>query len=224
MRTVAVFSRQVICVWTLGLTSLTQGLFQLSLPAPNDAPSRSSTATGAQRRSHLGVRRFALNQIHMLIFTIMHGIFSLYIKLRQFWNVVCYQTSSVLYYHHGTPQYIQRDVMGLEKKPKHLSAVLKMDDHPKAKADLERLIDQTAELATWCACADIPTLSVYEKTGKDFSYFVLAKSMADRRRRRVEETHASGLRGSEPEVYLLFRRTPPDTLLDVSPQGRSLPE
>ena len=96
----------------------------------------------------------------------MHAFFSLYIRTRQIWNVVCYQLSSVIYYHHGTPQYIQKDVMGLQRKPKHLSAVLKVGDQPKAKADLELLIDQTAELATWCACADIPMLSVYEKTGR----------------------------------------------------------
>ena len=138
---------------------------QLALPAPNE-PTTISGSTSTQRRSRLGVRRFIKNQIHMFIYIVMHGIFSLYLRIRQFWNVVCYQTSSVLYYHHGTPQYIQKDVMGLERKPKHLSAVLKVEGHHKAKADLERLIDQTAELATWCTCADIPMLSVYEKTGK----------------------------------------------------------
>lgn len=139
-------------------------MLQLRLPTPNEPTSRAPTAT-TQRRPHLGVRRFIKNQIHLLIFTIMHGVFSLYIRSRQIWNIICYQASSVLYYHHGTPQYIQKDVMGLQRKPKHLSAVLKLGDHPKGKADLERLIDQTAELATWCACAEIPMLSVYEKTG-----------------------------------------------------------
>lgn len=82
------------------------------------------------------------------------------------WNVVCYQASSVLYYHHATPQYIRRDVGGLDKKPNHLSAILKVEENQRVKADLDRLIEETAELATWCACANIPMLSVYEKTGK----------------------------------------------------------
>ena len=113
----------------------------------------------------MGVRRFLQNQLHVLVFAILHGIFSLYIRIRQTVNVVCYQVSSVLYYHHATPQYIRKDVMGLQRRPKHLSAILKAEENHRAKADVERLIDETAELATWCACAEIPMLSVYEKTG-----------------------------------------------------------
>lgn len=141
---------------------LTKG--QTNLPAPAELPlvSRSSPS---QRRSRLGVRRFLQNQLHVLVFAILHGIFSLYIRIRQTVNVVCYQVSSVLYYHHATPQYIRKDVMGLQRRPKHLSAILKAEENHRAKADLERLIDETAELATWCACAEIPMLSVYEKTG-----------------------------------------------------------
>lgn len=95
----------------------------------------------------------------------MHGIFSLYIKTRQMWNVVCYQTSSVLKYHHGTPQYIKKDVMAIKKMPKHLSVILKLEENHRTKADLDRLLDEVAEIATWCACAEIPMFSVYEKTG-----------------------------------------------------------
>jgi dehydrodolichyl diphosphate syntase complex subunit NUS1 len=95
----------------------------------------------------------------------MHGIFSLYIKLRQTWNVVGYQVSSVVKYHHGTPQYIKKDLLGLSKKPKHLSVILKLEENHRTKADVERLLDEVAEIATWCACAEIPMLSVYEKTG-----------------------------------------------------------
>jgi dehydrodolichyl diphosphate syntase complex subunit NUS1 len=113
----------------------------------------------------LGVRRFFQNQINVLIFSILHGIFSLYIRVRQLWNRICYQISSVLYYHHGTPQYIKRDITALKKKPNHLSVILKLEENHRAKADLERLIDEVAEIATWCACAEIPMLSVYEKTG-----------------------------------------------------------
>lgn len=96
----------------------------------------------------------------------MHGIFSLYIKSRQTWHGVSYQISSILYYHHATPQYIRRDIGGLTKKPKHLSTILKTEGKHRAKNDLDRLIDETAELATWCACAEIPMLSIYEKSGE----------------------------------------------------------
>lgn len=30
---------------------------------------------------------------------------------------------------------------------------------------LEALVDEVAEIAAWCACVGIPTLSVYERTG-----------------------------------------------------------
>jgi dehydrodolichyl diphosphate syntase complex subunit NUS1 len=119
----------------------------------------------AKRTSRLGVRRFIKSQLFVLIFAIMHGFFSLYIRIRRSWNMVCYQISSVLYYHHSTPQYIQKDVAGLTKMPKHLSAILKSEG-PRTTAELDRLVDETAELATWSACAGIPMLSVYEKTGE----------------------------------------------------------
>ena len=53
----------------------------------------------------------------------------------------------------------------MKKKPNHLSVILKLEENHRAKADVERLIDEVAEIATWCACAEIPLLSVYEKTG-----------------------------------------------------------
>ncbi|KAI6785881.1 undecaprenyl pyrophosphate synthase-like protein [Emericellopsis cladophorae] len=136
-----------------------------SLPAPAENRQPTSTLSAKpERRSRLGIRKFTMHQIHVLIFACMHGLFSLYIRIRQVINVVSYQLSSVLYYHHATPQYIQKDVSRLNKLPKHLSAILKSDNR-RAAVDLDRLVDETAELATWCACAEIPQLSVYEKTG-----------------------------------------------------------
>jgi dehydrodolichyl diphosphate syntase complex subunit NUS1 len=128
-----------------------------------------SKGAHVQRRSRLGVRRFLKNQVFVFVFALMHGIFSLYIKSRQTWHGVAYQISSILYYHHATPQYIRRDVEGLNKKPKHLSAILKTEVDHRAKTDVDRLIEETAELATWCACAEIPMLSIYEKSGKRIS-------------------------------------------------------
>ncbi|KJZ76575.1 hypothetical protein HIM_03911 [Hirsutella minnesotensis 3608] len=141
-----------------------QRLLDANLPAPNEIPSVARSSP-VHQRSRLGVRRFIRNQIHVLVFAILHGVFSLYIRVRQLVNVLSYRISSVLYYHHATPEYIRKDVMGLSRRPKHLSAILKAEENQRAKADLERLIDETAELATWCACAEIPMLSIYEKTG-----------------------------------------------------------
>jgi len=35
----------------------------------------------------------------------------------------------------------------------------------KGGAGLEALLDEVAEVSAWCACAGIPMLSIYEKTG-----------------------------------------------------------
>ena len=73
---------------------------------------------------------------------------------------------AILYYHHRTPELIQKDVRGLSRLPEHLSVMLKLEDGGRGGAALEALVDELAEIAAWCACVGIPTLSVYEKTGK----------------------------------------------------------
>jgi len=72
---------------------------------------------------------------------------------------------AILYYHHRTPELIQKDVKGLSRLPEHLSVILKLEDEAKGGAGLEGLVDEVAEIAAWCACAGISTLSIYERTG-----------------------------------------------------------
>lgn len=60
---------------------------------------------------------------------------------------------------------IQKDVKRLEKKPKILSVVLKLEDDGKGGAELERLVNEVAEISAWCASAEIPVLNIYERTG-----------------------------------------------------------
>lgn len=43
---------------------------------------------------------------------------------------------------------------------------MKLEDGGRGGAGLEALVDEVAEIAAWCACAGIPTLSVYEQTGR----------------------------------------------------------
>lgn len=75
---------------------------------------------------------------------------------------------AILYYHHRTPELIQKDVKGLDRLPKHLSVILKLEDG--GRGGLEALVDEVAEISAWCACVGIPMLSVYEQTGKLSSY------------------------------------------------------
>jgi len=40
-----------------------------------------------------------------------------------------------------------------------------MENEGRGSAALERLINEAADIAAWCASAGIPQLSIYEKTG-----------------------------------------------------------
>ncbi|RDA91505.1 hypothetical protein CP533_4562 [Ophiocordyceps camponoti-saundersi (nom. inval.)] len=140
-------------------------LLSASLPAPGEIPAVARSSKAPRWRSHFGLRRLIRCQLQTVVFALLHGIFSLYIRVRMTVNLLTYRILSVLYYHHATPQYIRRDALALGRRPKHLSAIFKSEPTQRTKANLERLVDEVAELATWCACAEIPMLSIYEKTG-----------------------------------------------------------
>lgn len=72
---------------------------------------------------------------------------------------------SIFYYHHRDPAMIQKDIKRLNKLPKILSVILKLEDDGKGGAELERLVNEVAEISAWCASAGIPVLNVYERTG-----------------------------------------------------------
>ncbi|KFX96690.1 hypothetical protein O988_05210 [Pseudogymnoascus sp. VKM F-3808] len=61
-----------------------------------------------------------------------------------------------------TPESIRRDIKGLRRVPEHLSVILSLGQEEDA---VERLMNQIAEMVAWSACAEISTLSVYEKHG-----------------------------------------------------------
>lgn len=116
-------------------------------------------------RSRFGIRKALRSALNLLVYNLIHTVFSIYIRIRQAYHTVAYRVLSILYYHHRTPELIDRDVKGLKKKPRHLSVILKLDDE-RGGAGLERLVNEAAEIAAWCACAGIPMLSIYEKTGE----------------------------------------------------------
>ena len=97
----------------------------------------------------------------------MHTVFSVYVRLRQGYHAVRDRIFAILYYHHRTPELIQKDVKALSRLPEHLSVALKLEDSGKGGAGLEVLVDEVAEIAAWCTCVGIPTLSVYENTGQN---------------------------------------------------------
>ncbi|KAI9883714.1 MAG: hypothetical protein M1823_004518 [Watsoniomyces obsoletus] len=115
------------------------------------------------------VRTFLKSQLYIFIYTVIHTLFSIYIRLRRLYHATSDRILSVLYHHHRTPELIRRDIKRLSRLPEHLSVILTLknngDGAPVADTALERLMDEAAEIAAWCACARIPTLSIYEQSG-----------------------------------------------------------
>ncbi|KAL8803630.1 MAG: hypothetical protein Q9182_003045 [Xanthomendoza sp. 2 TL-2023] len=111
------------------------------------------------------IRKFLMTQLHFLIFTTMHILFSLYIRLRQTFHIVIDRIFAILYYHHRAPELIKQDIRGLERIPQHLSVILELKAEEQGLAGLEKLLDDVAEISAWCSGAGIPMLSVYERTG-----------------------------------------------------------
>lgn len=131
-------------------------------PAPSESESRRH---GKQGKSRLGVRRFLKQVLFVVVYTIIHTCFSLYIRLRQAYHGTRDHIYSVLYYHHRTPDIIARDCEGLKRRPKHLSVILKLEDNGRGGAELEQLVNEVSDISAWSASAGIPVLSIYEKTG-----------------------------------------------------------
>ncbi|KAJ4295847.1 hypothetical protein N0V88_004549 [Collariella sp. IMI 366227] len=136
-------------------------------PQSTPKPRAKSTASNNENdtKTRLGVRRLLKRGWHVFVYLAIHFFFSLYIRLRQAYHAVANGIYSVYYHHHRTPELIRRDVKALHRLPKHLSVVLTLEDHRRSGAGVERLVNEAAELAAWCASAGISQLSIYEKTG-----------------------------------------------------------
>lgn len=128
-------------------------------------PSPSNTPEASNRSLTRPLRHFVKTQIHVLVFTVIHTLFSLYIRARQIYHVLIDRLFALLYYHHRAPELIKQDVRGLSRLPEHLSVILELKGEDRGLARLDELMDEVAEISAWCACVGIPMLSIYEKTG-----------------------------------------------------------
>ncbi|KAL2146705.1 hypothetical protein VTI28DRAFT_2856 [Corynascus sepedonium] len=178
------------------------------LPTP---PSRSRSRSRAEpssskardeQKAMIGVRRFLRRQYHIFVFALIHIFFSLYIRLRQAYHAVANRIHSIYYHHHRTPELIQRDIKGLRRLPNHLSVILTLEDQRRSGAGLEKLINEVANIAAWCASAGIPQLSIYEKTG------ILKGYLKDTHRAVTQEMYAY-FGPNYPSVTLSAPHIPP---------------
>lgn len=132
---------------------------------PQDASYSNSNNHGLRFHHRQRVRPAMRHLLHLFLFTAVHVVFSIYVRLRQIYHALYDRVSAVLYYHHRTPELITRDVKPLTRVPKHLSVILHLPPEGGKKDALETLLNDACELVAWSASAGIPTLSIYEKTG-----------------------------------------------------------
>lgn len=137
-------------------------------PQPNKATRQNRAPSNDGPRFHHRQRvRPAMRQlIHLLLFNIVHIVFSIYVRLRQIYHALYDRVCAILYYHHRTPELIRKDVRPLSRVPQHLSVILDMPPEGGKKDTLETLLNDACELAAWSASAGIPMLSIYEKSGE----------------------------------------------------------
>ena len=140
-----------------------EDLLKPYLPAP---PSRSPAAAPAPRKRRLQpIQNFPKQQLHLLVFIVIHMLFSAYIRIRQTYHILLDRVFAILYYHHRAPELIRQDVKNLSRIPEHLSVILELKGDGRGTAGLETLMDEVAEISAWCSCVGISMLSVYERTG-----------------------------------------------------------
>lgn len=143
-----------------------ENLLKPYLPHPAELRPRASSSSYQRRQKPLRktpIRSFLKSQLHHLVYAVTHIVFGIVVRLLQVYRAVVDRILAIVYHHHRTPELIRKDVRGLKRLPHHLSIILTLrseDDDA-----LAVLMDEVAELAAWSACAGIPQLSIYEKTG-----------------------------------------------------------
>ena len=107
-------------------------------------------------------------QFDFLLLWILQTITSVYLTIIAFKNHIIYTIRGLWYNWHAwawcAKWMIRRDIAGLHKLPRHIAVIL---DERKAEReyDSDETVRRTTEFATWCACAGICILTVYERTG-----------------------------------------------------------
>ncbi|PLB48573.1 Undecaprenyl diphosphate synthase [Aspergillus steynii IBT 23096] len=139
-----------------------ENLLKPYLPEPSDLPRRPPPRRKKATTRKTPIRTFLKSQLHHLIYSVIHIIFGIAVRLIQVYHAVLDRILAVVYHHHRTPELIRKDVKNLDRLPEHLSVILSLRAGDDA---LAILMDEVAELAAWSVSAGIPVLSVYEKNG-----------------------------------------------------------
>ncbi|KAK5117557.1 hypothetical protein LTR62_004979 [Meristemomyces frigidus] len=177
-------------------------LLEPYLPAVRQHKPLTLSHSTSQKRFHhkQRVRPVLQSLLHLLLFTLIHAVFSVYIRVRQVYHAIVDRTHAIAVYHHRTPEHIRRDVKRLSKVPQHLSVVLELQPEGTKKDRLESLVNEACEVTAWSACAGVPMLSIYEKTG-------VLKTSLQHLHRRINKT-LTAYYGSSPLKPTISLRAP----------------
>jgi undecaprenyl pyrophosphate synthase len=109
---------------------------------------------------------------------------------------------------------IPRDIAILHKVPTHIAVIL---DERKAQReyDADETVKRATDFATWCACAGISIITIYERTGCSLSGFTdvgLLKKDIKKVQRAVQKSIATYM-NAPLAAYKVYVHTPQTTLL-----------
>jgi len=149
-----------------------EGLPKSSLTVPRPTSSRPR-----DRRSFSSAQKLPIlepsssplrKQFDFLLLWILQTITVAYLYVIAIENQIIYKIRGAWYNWHAWAWVgkwmIPRDVAKLPKVPRHIAVIL---DERKATRgyDADEMVKRATEFATWCACAGIPIITIYERNG-----------------------------------------------------------
>jgi len=98
----------------------------------------------------------------------MQTIMLVYITVAGWRNRLLYTVWRLWYDWHAWSYWgrymIQWDVNALRKLPRHVAVILDVKKM-RREYDADETVRKVIEVASWCACAGIPIITIYEPTG-----------------------------------------------------------
>lgn len=108
-------------------------------------------------------------RLDFLLLWLLQTLILYYLSFAKFKHRVVDFLCGIWYDWHAWPWcgkfMIKRDVANLSKIPRHVAVILD-EKKMKREYDADETVRRAVEIATWCACAGIPIVTVYEPTGK----------------------------------------------------------
>ena len=153
-------------------------------PEPNDVDGASTTLplprrrrNSLQRKSFSSADKLPIlepsaspvrRRFDFLLLWILQTFTAWYLTLVSWKHRLVYACWGLWYDWHAWPRcgptMIQRDIAGFDKLPRHVAVILG-EKRALRKYDADEMVSRVVDVATWCACAGIFIVTVYEATG-----------------------------------------------------------